>query len=73
MFPYLILLALITLVALIVMPLVVAGYALVRIWGCGRSYLTSFAQALGIPEASTAVQPPPPPRQRTNAGQRARV
>jgi hypothetical protein len=65
---YLILLVVILLVALIVMPLVVAGYALRGIWGCGRSYLTSFAQVLGIPEAGTAVQPPPPPRQRTDGG-----
>ena len=67
-FAYLILLAVIAVVAVIVMPLVVAGYALARIWVCGRSYLASFAQALGIPEASTAVQPPPPPRQRTDDG-----
>lgn len=68
MFGYLILLALILLVALIITPLVVAGYALRWIWGCGRSYLTSFAQVLGIPEAGTAVQPPQPPRQRTDDG-----
>jgi Double-GTPase 2 len=68
MFWYLILLAVILVVALIIMPLVVTGYGLRWIWGCGRAYLTSFAQVLGIPEASTAVQPPPPPRQRTDDG-----
>jgi Double-GTPase 2 len=65
---YLIFLIVILLVALIVMPLVVAGYALIRIWAFGRSYLASFAQVLGIPKAATAVQPPPPPRQRTAEG-----
>ena len=51
LFAYLILLAVIAVVAVIVTPLVVAGYALARIWVCGRAYLASFAQALGIPEA----------------------
>lgn len=69
MFGYLIVLAIIVLVAAIISPLVVAAYALGRIWRCGRSYLISFAQVLGIPEASTAVAPPQPPRQRTDDGQ----
>jgi hypothetical protein len=65
---YLIVLAFFLFVALTVSPLVVAGYSLRQIWGCGRSYLTSFAQVLGIPEAGTAVEPPQPPRQRTDDG-----
>lgn len=65
---YLIVLAFFLFVALTISPLVVAGYSLRQIWGCGRSYLTSFAQVLGIPEASTAVEPPQPPRQRTDDG-----
>jgi hypothetical protein len=68
MFANLILLVVILLVALIISVPVVAGYALRWIWGCGRSYLTSFAQVLGIPEAGTAVQPPQPPRRRTDDG-----
>lgn len=66
---YLIVLAVILLVALILMPLVVTGYALRWIWRGGRSYLTSFAQVLGIPKAGTAIEPPQPPRQRTDTGQ----
>ena len=65
---YLIVLAFLLFVALAISPLVVAGYALRQIWGCGRSYLTSFAQVLGIPEAGTAVEPPQPPRQRSDDG-----
>ncbi len=65
---YLIVLAFLLFVALTISPLVVAGYSLRQIWGCGRSYLTSFAQVLGIPEAGTAVEPPQPPRQRTDDG-----
>src|SRR5579859_535049 len=68
MLPYLIVLAFLVFVALAISPLVVAGYALRQIWGCGRSYLTSFAQVLGIPEAGTAVEPPEPPRQRSDDG-----
>ena len=48
---YLIVLAFLLFVALTISPLVVAGYSLRQIWGCGRSYLTSFAQVLGIPES----------------------
>src|SRR5579872_4668098 len=65
---YLFVLAFFLFIALAISPFVVAGYALRQIWGCGRSYLTSFAQVLGIPEAGTAVKPPPPPRQRTDDG-----
>lgn len=66
---YLILLILVLLVALFIFPWVVGGYALRWVWGCGRVYLTSFAQVLGIPEAGAAVQPPEPPRQQTDDGQ----
>jgi hypothetical protein len=65
---YLILLILILLVGLFISPWVVGGYALRWVWRCGRAYLTSFAQVLGIPEAGAAVQPPQPPRQRTDDG-----
>jgi hypothetical protein len=68
MFGYLIVLAVILIVAAVISPLVVAVYALRRIWVCGRSYLASFAQVLGIPEASTAVEPSQPSRQRTKDG-----
>lgn len=65
---YLILLAITLLAALILIPLVVTVYALRWTWRGGKSYLTSFAQVMGIPGADTAIEPPRPPRQRTDNG-----
>jgi hypothetical protein len=62
------LLILVLLAIVVILPPVVAGYAVFRVWACGRAYLSSFAQVLGFPEAGTAVEPPPPPRQRTDDG-----
>jgi hypothetical protein len=47
--------------ALLISPLVVLAYALRHVWGCGRVYVSAFAQVLGVPEASRAAPVPPPP------------
>jgi hypothetical protein len=65
---YLFFLILVVLAVLVILPPLVAGYAVLRVWACGRAYLSSFAQVLGIPRAGSAVEPPQPPRQRTDDG-----
>jgi hypothetical protein len=65
---YLLLLILVLVAVVVILPPVVAGYAVLRVWACGRAYLSSFAQVLGVPAAGTAVEPPQPPRQRTDDG-----
>ena len=53
--------AVIVFVALLILPPVVVAYALRHVWGCGWAYVSTFAQVLGVPEASSAGPVPSPP------------
>ncbi len=46
---------------LLISPPIVLGYALWHAWGCGRAYVSAFAQVLGVPDARSAAPAPPPP------------
>ena len=53
---------------LVILAPAVAACALRQVWGCGRAYVSAFAEVLGIPAASSALPPPDPPRAQTADG-----
>jgi Double-GTPase 2 len=61
-------LALMSICAALISPLVILPRALRHVWDCGWRYVASFCEVLGIPEASKAAPPPVPPQHYSKDG-----